>query len=102
MAGSILAVTINAEGGSYMTFFGPVGLFCIAGVILYVVLFTRPHRRVPPRRSMASAQSGGAAAPALASFAGAATLEVPPYEREQAPAGAHEGAGNVSLSLIHI
>jgi hypothetical protein len=89
-------VTINSEGGSYMTFFIPVGLFCVVGTVLYVLLFTRPHRRVPPYRSMASAQSGGTAAPGLASFAGGATVEVSPYEREQPPAAAPDGPGNVS------
>lgn len=97
MAGSILAVTINTQGGSYMTFFIPIGLFCVVAPVLYVLLFTRSHRRVPPyRRSMASAQSGGTAAPALASFAGGATVEVSPYEREQPPAVVHDGPGNVS------
>ena len=59
MAGLILAsVPVNSEAGSYLTFGGPVGLFVVVAAILYL-LFSRPHRRVPPRRALAPSRAGG-------------------------------------------
>jgi hypothetical protein len=59
VAGLILAsVPVNSEAGSYLTFGGPVGLFVVVGAILYL-LFSRPHRRVPPRRDLAPSRAGG-------------------------------------------
>jgi hypothetical protein len=60
----IASVPVNAEAGSYMTFGIPIGIFCVVAVILYVMLFARPHPRVPARRiqpAHAGAPSGGAA-----------------------------------------
>jgi len=62
VAGSVLAVASNAEGGSYITFLVPVGFFCVVAAVLYVVLFARPHRRVPPRRDLSPAGPGAAGA----------------------------------------
>lgn len=63
MHGLILAsVPSNTEAGSYMTFGGPVGLFCIVITILWL-LFSRPHRRVPPR-GVAMATASAPAPPA--------------------------------------
>jgi hypothetical protein len=53
----LAAVPSNVQGGSYMTFGGPVGLFVVVGAILWLLLF-RPHRRVPPRQALASSQTG--------------------------------------------
>jgi hypothetical protein len=53
----LAAVPSNVEGGSYMTFAGPILAFCIIGAILYVLLFARPHPRVPPRQ-IAAAHAG--------------------------------------------
>jgi hypothetical protein len=61
VAGSVLAsVPVNAEAGSYMTFAFPVILFCIVAAILYLQ-FSRPHRRVPPRRVLAPSRAAGSA-----------------------------------------
>jgi hypothetical protein len=58
VAGLILAsVPVNSEAGSYLTFGGPVGLFVVVAAILYL-LFSRPHRRVPPRRALAPSRVG--------------------------------------------
>jgi hypothetical protein len=57
--GLILAsVPSNTEAGSYLTFGGPVGLFVVVAAILYL-LFSRPHRRIPPRRALAPSRAGG-------------------------------------------
>jgi hypothetical protein len=53
----LASVPSNVEGGSYMTFGGPVGLFVVVAAILWL-LFSRPHRRVPPRRAVVTSQAG--------------------------------------------
>jgi hypothetical protein len=59
LGGTVLAsVPVNSEAGSYLTFAIPVGLFCVIGAILYVLLFSRPHARVPARRVSAPAHAG--------------------------------------------
>jgi hypothetical protein len=61
MAGLIIAAAVtpdNTPGGSILTFAGPVGLFAVVAVILYL-LFSRPHRRIPARGLL----PGGTAAP---------------------------------------
>ena len=87
MPGLILAsVPVNSEAGSYLTFGGPVGLFVVVAVILYL-LFSRPHRRVPPRRALApsrasaSGQAGNVSGTTVSSdapSAGAAATDEPP------------------------
>lgn len=69
MVAVLASVPSNVEGGSYMTFGGPVGLFCIVGAILWLLLF-RQHRRVPPRQALIESQAGAgnvSSAPAAAS-----------------------------------
>jgi hypothetical protein len=90
MAGLIIAAAVtpdNTPGGSILTFAGPVGLFAVVAVILYL-LFSRPHRRIPARGLL----PGGTAAPqpdaaraasiagglALAAGAGAAETHLEP------------------------
>ena len=59
LGGTVLAsVEVNTEAGSYLTFAFPVILFCIIGAILYVLLFSRPHPRVPARRFPAAVSAG--------------------------------------------
>jgi hypothetical protein len=93
----LAAVPMNSEGGSYMTFGGPIVLFCVVAVILYMLLFARPHRRVPARRIARPAHAGGpggAAAGAAAVAGGGGSAE-----SGAKPAGAHEaaaGPGSVS------
>jgi hypothetical protein len=58
--GLILAAAVtpdNTPGGYVLTFAFPVGLFALIGVVLSLLLF-RPHRRIPARRIIASAQVG--------------------------------------------
>lgn len=101
MAGLIIAAAVipdNTPGGSILTFAGPVGLFAVVAVILYL-LFSRPHRRIPARGLL----PGGTAAPhpdaaraasiagglALAAGAGAAETHLEPagpvYAAEASP-----------------
>jgi hypothetical protein len=58
VAGLILAsVPVNSEAGSYLTFWFPVALFSIVATILWL-LYSRPHRRIPPRRALAPSRAG--------------------------------------------
>jgi hypothetical protein len=57
VAGSVLAVTINSQGGSVLTFALPVGVFVVVAAVLYV-LFSRPYARIQPYRRLATAQAG--------------------------------------------
>jgi hypothetical protein len=51
VAGTVFAaVPVNSEAGSYLTFAFPILLFCVIGAVLYLLLFGRPHTRVPARR----------------------------------------------------
>jgi hypothetical protein len=56
LAGSVLAVTINSQGGSVLTFALPVGVFVVVAAVLYV-LFSRPYAGIPPYRRLATAQA---------------------------------------------
>jgi hypothetical protein len=57
--GTVLAaVPVNSEAGSYLTFAFPVLLFCVIGAALYILLFGRPHARVPARRIVPAADAG--------------------------------------------
>ena len=82
LGGTVLAsVEVNTEAGSYLTFAFPVILFCVIGAILYVLLFSRPHPRVPARRfpaavSAATTTTGSVAGePAEAGDSGHGTTE---------------------------
>jgi hypothetical protein len=50
----------NAPGGAILTFAFPVILFAIIAVVLYYLLFARPHPRVPSRRIVLASSTGGA------------------------------------------
>jgi hypothetical protein len=107
VSASVLAsVPMNVEGGSYLTFAFPVILFAVIASALYVLLFSRPHPRVPPRRIAAAAHAGppspdasraAAVASGMPTAAGGGSVE----SAAEAP-GAHRGAtttddsGNVS------
>jgi hypothetical protein len=88
--GLILAsVPVNSEAGSYLTFGGPVGLFVVVAAILYL-LFSRPHRRVPPRRTLAASRGTAPAAvtPAAPGTGGAGNVSGTTASSEAPPAGA--------------
>lgn len=91
MAGSLLAVTINSQGGSVLTFALPVGVFVVVSSVLYA-LFSRPHARIPPYRGLATAQTPGPAGEpgARTEGAGQETTAGPPH------AAAAEGPDNPS------
>jgi hypothetical protein len=74
------ATSDNAAGfAAYFTFWFPLGLFVVVGAILWV-LYSRPHRRVPPRR-LAPAQAGGAGRGSTA------TGSAPAANRREEPGG---------------
>jgi hypothetical protein len=50
----------NAPGGAVLTFAFPIILFAIIAVVLYYVLFARPHPRVPSRRIVLESSAPGA------------------------------------------
>lgn len=85
MAGSILAVTINSQGGAALTFALPVGVFVVVATVLYL-LFTRPHS-VPGHRAPVQAAAGG---PGSAAPAGAP--ESSPAEPDGAADGMQQAA----------
>ena len=105
LGGMVLAsVPVNSEAGSYLTFAIPVGLFCVIGSILYVLLFSRPHARVPARRITAPAHAGppspdasraAAVASGLPTAAGGGSAESG-TEPPGAVSAAASGTGNVS------
>jgi hypothetical protein len=65
--GSVLAIATsdNAMGGAILTFAFPIILFAVIGTALYILLFSRPHPRVPAGR-VALAAASAAADPAAA------------------------------------
>ena len=74
MPGSVLAIATsdNAMGGAILTFAFPIILFAVIGTVLYILLFSRPHPRVPAGR-VALAGASGAADPAAAHAAAVAS-----------------------------
>jgi hypothetical protein len=50
----------NAPGGAVLTFAFPIILFAIIAVVLYYILFARPHPRVPSRRIVLASSAPGA------------------------------------------
>jgi hypothetical protein len=103
VTGSVLAVTINAQGGSYLSFAFPLGLFCVVAAVLYLVLFGRPHQRVPARRAgrgQAVMPDAGTARAAAAHGATAADVSDGSSSEQRAEPGAESAAeaapGNVA------
>lgn len=50
----------NAPDGAILTFAFPIILFAIIAVVLYYLLFARPHPRVPSRRIALASSAPGA------------------------------------------
>ncbi len=101
MPGSILAVSINSQGGSVLTFAFPVGVFIVVSVVLYMA-FSRPHQ-VPGHRELAPAQPGPpdkgtaeamavAAGLDTAAGGGGGSMAAEPHGAPEAAAAAEEGA----------
>jgi hypothetical protein len=57
-AAILASVPDNTQGGANLTFVFPLLLFCAVAVVLYIVVFRRPHARVPARRVGAMAHAG--------------------------------------------
>ena len=98
MPGAILAsVADNAEGGAYLTIAFPLILFCVIATVLYIVLFGRPHARVPARRIATVAHTGPPSPEAAHAAAIAAGL--PLAEGGGSTESGVEAAGAVSAAL---
>lgn len=76
----------NAPGGAVLTFAFLIILFAIVATVLYILLFSRPHPRVPARRLVYS--TAGAGAPATPG----AARDITPG----ATGGAADGTGRVT------
>ncbi len=63
----------NSMGGAVLTFAFLIILFAIVATVLYVLLFSRPHPRVPARHVVYATASGGAPSPGAARAAATAT-----------------------------
>lgn len=64
----VLAYTTsdNAMGGAVLTFAFLIILFAIVATVLYILLFSRPHRRVPAQRLVYASASAGTPGPGAA------------------------------------
>ncbi len=74
MPGHVLAYTTsdNSMGGAVLTFAFLIILFAIVATVLYILLFSRPHRRVPAQRLVYASASGGTPSPGTARAAATA------------------------------
>jgi hypothetical protein len=96
--GAILAaVPDNTEGGAYLTIAFPLLLFIVIAAVLYIVLFARPHARVPARRVATVANVGPPSPEAAKAAAIAAGL--PLAEGGGSAESGVEAAGAVSAAL---
>ena len=82
----------NAPGGAVLTFAFPIILFAIIAVVLYYLLFARPHRRVPSRRIVLASAAPGAPE-AGAAHASAVAAGMPTASGGGATESATEPAG---------
>ncbi len=102
------SVSDNAPGGAVLTFAFPIILFAIVAAVLYVLLFARPHRRVPAERVALATATPGAPDPAAshasavaaglptASGGGAVESATEPHgAKRDTLAAAENGTGNV-------
>jgi hypothetical protein len=60
------ATSDNSMGGAVLTFAFLVILFAIVATVLYILLFSRPHPRVPAQRVVYATASGAAPSPGAA------------------------------------
>lgn len=73
----------NSMGGAVLTFAFLIILFAIVATVLYILLFSRPHPRVPAQRVVYATASGAAPGPAPSPGAG----------RDVAPGAGDDAAG---------
>ena len=98
MPGATLAsVPDNTQGGAYLTLAFPLILFCVIAAVLYIVLFGRPHARVPARR-IATVPHTGPPSPEAA-HAAAIAAGLPLAEGGGSVESGAEAAGAVSAAL---
>jgi hypothetical protein len=83
----LAGVPSNVEAGAYMTFAGPVIAFCVVAAILYVLLFARPHPRVPPSRLAATAHAGPPGVSAAGGGSVASAAQAPGAGRDATTTG---------------
>ena len=67
------ATSDNSMGGAVLTFAFLVILFAIVATVLYILLFSRPHPRVPAQRVAYATASAGTPSAATARAAATAT-----------------------------
>ena len=67
----------NSMGGAVLTFAFLIILFAIVATVLYIVLFSRPHPRVPAQRVVYATAGAGAPADPGAARASAAAAGMP-------------------------
>jgi hypothetical protein len=96
-AAILASVPDNTQGGANLTFVFPLLLFCAVAVVLYIVVFRRPHARVPARRVGPVAHAGPPSAEAAQAAAIAAGLPLA-GGGGSAESGA-EAAGALSAAL---
>lgn len=98
MPAAILAsVPDNTQGGANLTFVFPLLLFCVIAAVLYIVVFSRPHARVPARRIGAVTHAGPPSPEAAQAAAIAAGL--PLAEGGGSAESGAEAAGALSAAL---
>jgi hypothetical protein len=93
----LASVPDNTQGGANLTFVFPLLLFCVIGAVLYIVVFARPHARVPARRVAAVSHAGPPSPEAAHAAAIAAGL--PLAEGGGSAESGAEGAGALSAAL---
>jgi hypothetical protein len=96
----LASVPDNTQGGANLTFVFPLLLFCVIGAVLYIVVFARPHARVPARRVAAVSHAGPPSPEAAHAAAIAAGL--PLAEGGGSAESGAEGAGARSAALAEV
>ena len=89
------ATSDNSMGGAVLTFAFLVILFAIVATVLYILLFSRPHPRVPAQRVVYATASGAAPSPGAARASATAEPATGPAgaERDIVPGAGGDAAG---------
>jgi hypothetical protein len=83
----------NSMGGAVLTFAFLIILFAIVATVLYIVLFSRPHPRVPARRVVYAGATAGTPADPGAARAAATAAGMPTASGGGSAESATEPAG---------